>query len=505
MSLNRRDFLKTSAGGTLLALSGGSAGAAPRRTEQPNILLIVVDQMNLDAISAYREFFKHPAYGCHWLETPSLDQLVSAGTSFIESHSADPICCPARASLFTGRMTCENGVIYNNVGIDEQIPNLGQWLGKEAGYQTVYCGKWHAGGAWNCPTVSGARKIPGFDTLPVGGRDVGRTLDYEVSTSTEAYVRNYKGARPFFMVAGLLNPHDICFWHPASSKGLTTLGRDYYRLGNSLPQLPPNQNYSFDEKGVAERNKISAGQWGDQKWKSYIYDYLRQIETLDRDVGRMLDAVRSRDDNTVVIFTSDHGDGAGRHRRCGKWNPYESPVKVPLIVCGPGIQSGVVDREHLVSGVDLFPTVCEFVGVAPPENMRGHSLVPLLRGEAPKQWRDHVYYSYQYTGRCIRTQKYKYVMRYKFSGQVSSPPDSPQVLDLPFVRKDTGEPSRFIPGRGDLFVKEPNEFLFDLENDPWEITNLAGDASHAETMAAHRQLLEDWEQKLAIGTRTDRN
>ncbi len=504
MSLKRRDFLKSAVGGTVLTLGGTSSGAPPK-TDRPNILMILVDQMNLDAISAYRDVFKDPAYGCHWLETLSLDWLVANGTSFTELHSADPICSPARASLFTGRMSCEHGVFYNNIGIDDDVPNLGQWLEAKAGYQTVYCGKWHAGGAWNCPTVSNPRKIPGFATLPVGSRGVGRTLDYEVSTSTEAYLRNYKGSRPFFAVAGLLNPHDICFWGPSSSRGMITLDRDYYRLGKALPKLPPNQDVSFDEKGVSDRGRVEANVWGGIQWQNYIHDYLRQIEILDRDVGRMLDAVRAREDNTLVIFTADHGDGAGRHRRVGKWHPYESSVKVPLVVYGPGIRPGAIDQRHLVSGVDLFPTLCELAGVAPPDKMRGRSLLPLLRGESPKEWRDHVYYSFRYTGRCIRSRKYKYVMRYKFSGEVSKPPAKPQVADRPFVLKESGEPSRFIPGEGDRFAKEPNEFLFDLENDPWETRNLARDARYASTMAEHRQLLREWEQKLVIGTRTDRN
>lgn len=508
MSLNRRDFVKASAGGTLAALGARSFAGPKPAGRQPNILLIIADQMTMDAISAYREFFKDSAYGCHWLDTPNLDWLVGNGTSFLESHSANPVCCPARASLMTGRMPCEHGVVYNNIGIDDDVKNIGQWLEEKAGYETVYCGKWHAGGAWNCPTVSGPRKIPGFTTLPVGAGGVGRTLDYEVSTSTEAYIRNYKGSRPLFMVAGLLNPHDICFWNPVHSKGMVTLGRDFYRLGKSLPPLPPNQKVSFSEKGIDEHGIIPANKWGNMHWRQYIYDYLRQIETLDRDVGRMLDAVRARDDNTVVVFTSDHGDGVGRHRRLSKWHPYESSVKVPLIVYGPraGVRAGVVDRDHLVSGVDFVPTVCELAGVTPPENMRGRSLLPLLRGEGPKEWRDHVYCSFHHTGRVIRTQKYKYVMKYKFSGKTSGKsfpsPDGPDPI---FVSKETGEPSPFVPGEGDQFVKEPNEFLFDIQNDPWETRNLAEDLQLTSVVEYHRKLLRDWEATLVQGTHYDRN
>lgn len=504
MSVNRRNFVQLATGGTLLSL-GGTLSTAGRDSAAPNILMIIVDQMTLDAISAYRSIFKDPAYGCHWLETPNLDWLVANGTSFTQSHSADPICSPSRASIFTGRMSCEHGVLYNNIGIDQSLPNLGQWLERKAGYRTVYCGKWHAGGRWNCPTVAGNRKIPGFTTLSVGSSGVGRTLDYEVSTATEAFIRNHREDRPLFIVAGLLNPHDICFWSPSASKGMITLDRDYYRLGKRIPALPPNQNVSFDERGVAERGKVLPDVWGDIQWGNYIHDYLRQVEILDRDVGRMLDAVRARHDNTIVIFTSDHGDGTGRHRRVGKWHPYESSVKVPLAVCGPGIQSGVIDQTHLVSNVDLFPTLCGFAGVEPPPEMRGTSLVPLLHGDDPKEWRDHVYYSYQHTGRCIRTKKYKYAMRYRFSGHIAKPPSDPDMVDKPFVLKGSGDPARFVPGKGDLFEREPNTLLFDLENDPWETRNLSGDPQYAAVVQEHERLLQKWEEKLAIGTRFDRN
>lgn len=111
-----------------------------------NILLIITDQQNIDTISAYKEYFKDKSSGVHYLNTPNLDKLVSGGYSFLLSHSANPVSCPARASIFTGRYSIENGVVFNNIGIDKNVKNLGEWLSVHGGYNCFYSGKWHAGG-----------------------------------------------------------------------------------------------------------------------------------------------------------------------------------------------------------------------------------------------------------------------------------------------------------------------------------------------------------------------
>lgn len=504
MSLLRRDFIKAASALPGLTLPSVASAGRKCRPGCPNILVILVDQMNIDAISAYRDVFRHKGYNCHWLETPNLDRMVQAGTSFIESHSTDPICSPARASLWTGRMSCEHGVIYNNTGIDKKIPNFAQWLEQCTDYRRIYCGKWHAGGAWNCPEISGPRKIPGFETLPVGSYGNGRVMDYQVSTSVEAFLQNYDGESPFLMVAGLLNPHDCCFWIPQFSKGLITTDSDYYDLGADLPDLPPNHAVYFDNR--LRPADVADDPWDSVQWKNYLYDYVRQVETLDRDVGRMLKAVEARSDDTIVVFTSDHGDENGRHHRLGKWSPHEASVKVPLIFSGRGICAGQVDRQHLVSHVDLVPTLCDLIGIEPPPQSRGFSLRPLLEGRGVPEWRDDVYYSFNYTGRVIRTQRYKYVSRYEFSSHTARPQHlGAGAEDLPFIDCVSGKASRFVPGQSGRFKRETAELLFDLQSDPWEMQNLAGRVDCAEVLQEHRQRLEKWEACLEIGTRFDRN
>jgi len=479
--MDRRRLIKTSgvvaAASALPAVVGAQAAQAGKT---PNILIAICDQMVLDAISAYRRHFDHKAYLCHWVDTPNLDELVANGVSFTESHSPNPVCCPARASIFTGRYAMETGVIYNNVGIDRKLPNMGQWFETHSDYDRVYCGKWHAGGPWNNPTIGGGRKIPGFDTLPNGPDIWGRDMDYGVSSSVEAYVRNHADDKPFLAVAGFMDPHDICFWGANLGSGQSRK-TDFFRLEGDLPVLPPNRTYQFDEIW-RQPSGLS-----DMQWQNYIYDYCRMVERLDRNVGRLLRAVRDRGDDTVIIFTADHGDGVARHSRISKWHPYEESVKVPLIVYGPkfGIRRNVLDTTHLVTGIDIMTTVCDYAGIKPPPKSRGRSLRPLLEG-TPTEWRTSVFIELRRVGRVIRTAQYKYVMSYQ-----AAPGPSSAAKSKAYVSRRDGKPSEFLQGEGNRLKRVNKAMLFDMKDDPWETRNLAGDPRFRAVIARHEAILRD--------------
>jgi len=489
MTINRRDFMKTAGAATAAVAAGplplGADQAGQGR--RPNILIVVCDQMNLDAISAYKKHFDHKAWLCHWVDTPNLDELVHNGVSFTESHSTNPVCCPARSSMFTGRHSIETGVVINNIGIDKSVPNMGQWFEEHTDYDRVYCGKWHAGGPWNNPHVSGPRKIPGFDTIPNGPDSWGRHMDYGVSTSVEAYMRNHKSKNPFLAVAGFMDPHDICFWAGRLDNGRTR-NEDFFDLGDALPVLPPNVDYDFDEIWSARTAHTT------MQWRNYRYDYCRMIERLDRNVGRLLRAVRDRGDDTILIFTSDHGDGVGRHSRTQKWHPYDESVKVPFIVYGPGfgIRRNVIDTTHLVSGVDIMATVCDYAGISAPPHSRGMSLRPLLEGRLA-DWRESLFVELRQVGRVIRSDRYKYVMSYEMS-----PPKARAQLNESYLTK-AGKPSMFLPDDRKRLKRVEQAMLFDMHNDPWETRNLAGDPAFREVIARHAQILADHETVLMPG------
>lgn len=158
----------------------------------------------------------------------------------------------------------------------------------------------------------------------------------------------------------------------------------------------------------------------------------------------------------MVIFTSDHGEGAGFHGRTGKWTPYEESAKVPLIFSWPGrMEEGVIDRERLTLGTDPMATMCDFAGIGFPEHMEGRSLRPFLEGRQA-EGREFVVAEWQIDGRMLRSPRYKYAWK-----------------------------------EGD-----PVELLFDLEQDPWETVNLFDSPAHADILRDHRRMLRDYDAML---------
>jgi len=441
--MDRRTFLATgaaagAAGLLTQVLAQGAPPAVVKRTP-PNFLLIISDQMNLDAVSAA---------GCPWARTPNIDRLAARGVMFMESHSTNPVCSPARSSLMTGRMPVETGVISNTRPIHSSRPTLGTWF-RSHGYDTVYCGKWHLPGGY-------PHRIRGFEVLSVRGGQ-GDLVDPLAARACQGWLWNRSSDKPFLMVASFLQPHDICYWSIRHQE-LVPEHNPFRKTIDALPDLPPNLRIRPREP---ERlRKVGAPPFTDEQWRYYRYIYYRQVEMADAAVGHVLDALEARGlaENTIVVFTADHGEGGGRHNHVQKWYPYEEAVKVPLIVSCPGrIPEGIVDRSHLVSGLDLMRTFCDFAGAPAPPGVHGRSLRPLLEGRRV-EWREFVAAEMQFIGRMIRTDRFKYV-RYK----------------------------------GD-----PVEQLFDMHKDPWETKNLFDDARYADVLKAHRRLLEEWEKRMDV-------
>ena len=446
-STSRRQFLKSGAlgAGSLAAglAVGSRAGAAFQAPavisgeNRPDFLFVMCDQLGMDAISAH---------GCPDVHTPNIDRLINRGVSFTESHSTNPVCSPARSSLLTGRMPVETGVITNNRAIHPSRSNLGQWLG-EAGYDAYYCGKWHLPEGYPV-------KLDGFDVLPVGGGQ-GDLVDTIVSRSCETFLKNRTAKKPFLLVSSLMQPHDICYW-AIKGKLLVPEELPFARLAGQLPPLPPNH-----KSRPAAPAKLARAQYkgfSDAQWQYYIYIYYRQVEMVDAEIGRMLDALdqTGRADNTVVVLTSDHGEGRGRHQHVQKWYPYEESVKVPMVVSWPGrIAEGVIDRAHLVSGVDVMSTFCDYAETTAPPDCVGRSLRPLLE-QNPTEWREFVVSEHHVIGRMLRTAQYKYV---RYEG-------------------------------------DPVEQLFDIQADPWETKNLYQSPALVGVVSDHRKMLDDWQATL---------
>lgn len=444
-NLNRRNVLHAAAGAGGLAV-GGALRAAPAKTapakrRRTNFLLIITDQQGLDTLSAL---------GCRHVATPYMDRLAREGTSFAESYTSNPLCSPARSSIFTGRPTLETGVVVNGRPIPASMPSMGTWFRAE-GYQTLYAGKWHL-------PASYTPNIPGFDVIATGINGQGGVCDSGVSRACEAYLRSRTGAdrTPFLLVASFLQPHDICQFvsmHTGSDEMVF-----YDAVADQLPPLPAN--FQYDPREPASLKRRARPKWSEKQWRYYLWNYYRMIEMVDAEIGRLLDALDDSGEaaNTVVVFTADHGEGRGRHQLVTKNFLYDEAAKVPLVIRAAGrVPAGRVDREHLVSGMDILPTLCDFGGVKTPPNVRGLSLRPVLEDKAGPS-HEFVAAEVTRTGRMIRTRRYKYI----------------------------------------TYINDPVEQLFDMQADSGETKNLAGSSAHASALAEHRKLLAQWQRGLDV-------
>lgn len=443
-NVNRRTFLTSSgAGGIGLILSFRQAPAAVEK-RPPNLLFMHLDQWHWDAASAF---------GCAHVRTPNIDRLAAQGTTFGLSYSANPVCCPARACWYTGRASSENGVIMNDQWpIAPEMPDLGQWLSPR-GYDSVYAGKWH---------VTGRAFTKSFRVLTPGS-GVGEVTDSAVSRAAEGFLRSRLATdKPYFLNLGFLQPHDCCYWvfeHHA--------GEPLSRLGpppEDLPPLPANHGHCDREPApVAQRRAKRGGDaaWSPDHWRWYLWNYYRMVEMADAEIGRVLNALDDAGltDNTFVILTSDHGDGLGRHGLTSKMFLYDEAARVPFIVACPGrVQAGVRDKRHLVSGLDVAPTLCDFAGIAGLPKARGLSLRPLLEGRVDAPWREFLIAETFRTGRMIRTPEYKYI----------------------------------------AYANDPATQLFDMRTDPGELRNLASNAAQAGTVRDLADRLAAWQKGLDL-------
>jgi len=455
-AIPRRDFLKISAGvASALAVMPSFAmnvSIIPSdRKQKPNFLFLNLDQLSCEAI-------RH--HGCTAVKTPNLDRIARQGVSFTQSYSTNPVCCPARSSWFSGRYTPETGVMVNGMPMAREIPDLGQWL-RRNGYQVFHTGKWHI------PQRDVSRSFTVLGSDPKNTASLG---DIVTTKSVEGFLRNYDPSEPFFLAAGLLNPHDICSFVLTNTMYRGVM--PYPELAGELPPLPPNFNVAMREPQaiVARKERYmrdggeesGLGRWKEDYWRFYIWAYYHYIAMVDAQVGLILDTLEASRfaGNTVVILSADHGDGHARHKMILKSFLYDEAARVPLMISWPGrLPENVLDDRHLVSGVDLFPTVCDFAGVPTPPDMRGYSLRPLAENAA-KPWRDFVVSHTGLDGRMIRTNGYK-----------------------------------LITYRNDPVIQ-----LFDMKNDPWETKNLAEGTAHASVVKDHLKTLDEFEAKFKVAS-----
>jgi arylsulfatase A-like enzyme len=431
------------------------------KTARPNILLIITDQQFADVMGCA---------GCRGIETPGMDSLAKQGVRFTHAYVNYPVCLPERYSMFTGRLPCTRRLAYS-----EHKPRIS--LGnqaKQGGYATAYFGKWHI---QEQTFDREDAAYHGFD-LNTGGRDLEMT-DAAIQFLSQA------DSKPFFAVVSCYNPHDICEWgrkKAGRTKDITMHNGDVDTNPalDLCPPLPDNYEINQDEaeavqvrrtlssKGVPNAQQMAMA-FSKEDWRQYRWAYHRLVELVDKQIARLLGSLKENGlaDNTVVIFTSDHGDGYAAHRWHQKSVLYEESCRVPFIVCWPGgPRQGETDNRLISVGIDLMPTISDIVGARmPPGPYYGKSALPfVLDQDSPAPIHEYVVSEAEvskgpkvsYDGRSLRTAAYKY----------------------------------HVWSRG-----ENREQLFDMINDPGETRNLAGLPEYAGQLRKHRNLFAEWLDK----------
>ena len=428
-----------------------SLGAKPL-----NVLFIFTDDHAYQAISAY---------GSNRNKTPNIDRIAKDGMLFNRAFVTNSICAPSRAVILTGKHSHLNGQLTNGQrfdGAQQTFPKLLQ----NNGYQTAMIGKWHLKSDptgfdfWQVLQGQGPYYNPPMNTAEGVKKITGYTTDVITDVTLEWLKNGRDKNKPFFVMSQHKAPHRN--WQPGP-KHLTKYDdveipepdtlRDNYknRLEPASTQamtidrhlstsdlklrtpgnLTPEQKAKWDAAyGPKNEAFTKANLEGDDlfKWKyqRYVKDYLRCIDSVDENIGRLLDYLEEADlaENTVVIYSSDQGWYLGEHGWYDKRWMYEESFRTPLIIRWPGVTKAGSQNADLVQNLDYAQTFLDICGVKSPRDMQGASIVPLLKGKQPKDWRKSLYYQYyEYPGGHnvrrhygVRTDRYKLIHFYMLDG-----------------------------------------------------------------------------------------
>lgn len=400
--MNRRTFLKQTTGALAsLSLQRQGIQAAETTKRPPNVVFILPDEWRAQSLGCM---------GNHDVQTPHLDKLASEGTLFRHTLANTPLCCPARANMLTGTYPSRNGMVANDLRLRESTATMGE-LYSQAGYKTGYVGKWH---------LDGGPRLPGF--IPPGPRRHGFQYwaanecnhnyfhgwyfrDENVPIISDRFEPEYwtdraieflyeSQDRPFFLMLALGTPHD------------PYLAPEKYMMLYDPKKLPMETNWVEGVHGGSRED---------------IAGYYAMMTAVDEQIGRVLQALKqlNLDDNTIVFFSSDHGNMLGSQGRILKKLPWEESIRVPGIIRYPkAIPSGRTS-DVLFSHVDFAPTLLSLCGLPVPKEMQGTDQSQAALGKA-EQGPSSAYFQnfgpylasgQKHAWRAIRTEKYMYARR----------------------------------------------------------------------------------------------
>lgn len=455
---------------------------------KPNLLVIVTDQLRFDCIGFAN------AYP---VKTPNIDRLFRNGVSFEHAYTSIPLCCPARQTLMHGRRNETFNALWNydlSLPTSALQPEAYAWPRalQAAGYTTGYVGKWHVHPTYT-PLDYGYHHYVADDQYHRYLQDEGISVEF-----TQGWL-------------GEVNPIDLphAHTHWLGKQAIRLVGKYakkkapwHVRLDFYEPHLPcrPVQQFAemykpesipewgsfrdeFSNKPYIQRQQllnwnIEHFTWED--WAPIVARYYAIISQVDDAIGDILAYLERNQlmDNTMIVFTADHGDMSGGHRMMDKhYIMYDDVVRVPFVIHYPsgGWKAGI-RSDFIYNTLDLPPTILELLGIEVPEHFTGKSLVPMLNGDTPKNWRQEVVSTYNgqqfglYTQRMIRTKKWKYVWNTTDIDELYDMEQDPSELDNLIDRVDAKILSELRTRLYDILITEGDR----LPQNAWMEHQLVG-------------------------------
>lgn len=417
-----------------------------KRQKQPNIVFFFTDQQRFDTTGVH---------GNPLDLSPNFDRFAQQGTHLYNCFTPQPVCGPARSCIQSGQYATTTGCYRNGIPLPQTTKPLATYF-NDAGYQTAYIGKWHLADSAKEAAVEenerGGYKYwlaanlleftsDAYDTkLYNNAKEEVKLPGYRVDAMTDAAIRYIDAQKdnPFFLFMSFLEPHHQ----------------------NHIDDYPPPDGYRERYAGKWLPPDLAALGGSSHQ---HIAGYYGMVKRLDEAFGRLLDALKSLDilDNTIIVFTSDHGCHFKTRNDEYKRSCHESSIRVPTAISGLSFNSGGQIRE-LMSTLDLPPTLLDAAGIEVPEQMQGRSIMPLVKRQE-SNWPEEVFVqiSESQVARAVRTQRWKYCV---------TAPDKDAWHDM----------------NSDTYVEQ---YLYDLQSDPHELRNLVDLPSHEAVRKLMRERL----------------
>jgi len=387
--------------------------------DKPNVVILLTDDQRFSSINEL---------GIEDLHTPTMDKLVRNGVTFTNTHImgsySGAVCMPSRAMLFTSKNLFN--LQRSGAVIPKEDITMGECL-KNSGYNTFGTGKWHnSREAYTRSFTAGANiffggmsdhyQVPIYDfdasgKYPKANKTVGKKFSSELFTDAAVdYIENYNDDKPFFMYVAYTAPHDPRM----APKEYTDLYKEKnIKLpGNYLPEHP------FDNGELIIRDELLAPFPRTKAVvKKEMAAYYAMISNVDAQMNRVIESLKATGnyENTIIIYAADNGLAVGQHGLMGKQNLYDHSVRVPLVICGPGIPENK-KADALCYLSDLYPSICDMINVDIPSSVEGESFAKALQN--PKTpVRDAVYFAYKNFQRGVRTPDGWKLIRYLVKGE----------------------------------------------------------------------------------------